>query len=176
MDTAKEDFMIHISKPGPRPPKQVQKTAVQPPKRQFRQSEDRPAEEVPIPPDAMEAEDLDGDSETVEPPATKTKRVHDSVPPASDILRARGWKVHDLGGAGDCGYRSLAVAIAHNKGKQIDETEAARDGARIRYQAVSHLRKHLNDYKAFILPDWYQSWIPNPPSWSIDWGVSLGLG
>lgn len=56
-------------------------------------------------------------------------------------------------GARDCGYRSLAGAMAFNEGQVLSSDDAARRGATLRYQAISHLRNNLSDYKEFILPD-----------------------
>lgn len=129
--------MIHISRP-PRP-NRSKKRRFSRPSGNFVSLRTNPFQ-IPVPEDDMEAEESNEDAEGQEPPAAKTKHDHAPGPPASEeMLKARGWQVHDLGGAGDSGYRSLAGAMAHNKGKRLSEEEAAREGARIRYQAVSHL-------------------------------------
>ena len=146
VDADNDNLIIYISKPSPRPQKQVSRTFVQPPKRQFRQQSGKSAEETPVPEDA----EMEGPQEADQDSQRHVREADD------DLLRsflACGWKVHDLGGTGDCGYRSLAGAIAHNNGQKLDETEVVREGARIRYQAVSYMRRRLSDFKQFLVPD-----------------------
>jgi len=139
----------------------VQTTPVQPPRRSFKQKFGENSVNIPIPHNEdMEHEATLETKETEGSPARRprtTAQAPPAVHPADDILQSflsEGWKVHDLGGCGDCGYKSIAGALAYAKdGSILSPEEAQRQGALVRTQAVQHLRKHLNEFKEFILPD-----------------------
>jgi hypothetical protein len=144
-----------------RPKQKVQTTPVQPPRRSFKQKFGENSVNIPVPHNEdMAHEETLETKETEGPPARRprtTAQAPPAVHPADDILQSflsEGWKVHDLGGCGDCGYRSIAGALAYAKdGSILSPEEAQRQGALVRTQAVQHLRKHLNEFKEFILPD-----------------------
>ncbi|CAE7247805.1 unnamed protein product [Symbiodinium sp. CCMP2592] len=82
---------------------------------------------------------------------------HDRHPraPADEISMAfkAGWKKVDFGGNGDCGYRSLVGALAHNEGEEIDTETAKRRGAVLRASCINHMRKRAEEYAPWIAED-----------------------
>ena len=156
VDESQSDLVIHISKPGPRPQKHVHREAVVGPRKQFSTAPDRNPADIPIPDEEMEETAA---SDTAEALARSVRPRTSSFTPArpdDDILKHyldQGWQVHDLRGVGDCGYRSLAGAMAFNEGQILTADQAARRGATLRYQAVSHLRDNISEYRPFLFPD-----------------------
>lgn len=156
VDESQSDLVIHISKPGPRPQKHVHREAVVGPRKQFSTAPDRNPADIPIPDEEMEETAA---SDTAEALARSVRPRTSSFTPArpdDDILKHyidQGWQVHDLGGVGDCGYRSLAGAMAFNEGQILTADQAERRGATLRYQAVSHLRANISEYRPFLFPD-----------------------
>ena len=54
----------------------------------------------------------------------------------------------------DCGWRSVAAALEYSKNKTDITAEQARiQGATLRAQTISHLRKHKHEYIQFVAKD-----------------------
>ena len=74
----------------------------------------------------------------------------------TDALKS-GWQIRDLGGDGDCGFRSLSGAMNHAQGTpflaDVAVDQARCKGATIRTQCLSHIRKHADRYATFLQPD-----------------------
>ena len=66
----------------------------------------------------------------------------------------QGWYIQDVGGEGDCFYRSVAACRHMNKHQsEMSREAAALAGAELRAQAVGHAQKHQQRLKDWFAPD-----------------------
>ena len=173
VDSGDSDLVVHIGKPAPRPRKPVNSTSVPPPKKNFRHN--MPAEAAEMhDADIKGAELPEQNEQTDKPPAERQvedegtargaarRRVEatgsaTNADPPEDILKTferQGWKVHDLGGNGDCGYRSLIGSKTWSESGQIlGKEEARRQAALLRTQVVQYLRRHRDEFAEILVPD-----------------------
>ena len=172
-----DDTFIHISKMETRKPVGTKQTwYVEPPKRAnkfedwFHQKSHTETNEETQETAITQLDDDEDDATTGEKrersPRRKTQgqvdRTTGKDPPKSsktlneDIIRefiSRGWERKNVGGTGDCGWRSLAAAIAWNQDEVLDESLATSRGALLKTQAISYMRKHRDDFAPFLKKD-----------------------
>ena len=72
-------------------------------------------------------------------PQIHSKTIKDDI--INEFI-SRGWERRNIGGTGDCGWRSLAASIAWNHDEVLDDSLAASRGALLKTQAISYMRKH----------------------------------
>ena len=63
------------------------------------------------------------------------------------------WTIQDAGGQGDCGFRSVAAALAQEQGKKLSNNGLEREGANLRVLAIQRLRSH---------PKFKDKWAADP--------------
>ena len=63
------------------------------------------------------------------------------------------WSILDAGGQGDCGFRSVAAALAQEQGKKLSNNGLEREGANLRVLAIQRLRSH---------PKFKDKWAADP--------------
>ena len=74
----------------------------------------------------------------------------------------QGWRSRDLGGKGDCFFRSIAEGLAHQESPAalLTEAEAIKRGATWRAASVGHARKHANSFRAMCASqEEFDSWL-----------------
>lgn len=190
-DALNPQLQIFIAKAPPRVPKQFESVPVRPPKKSYRETtmnlEVLEIDNTQLDPPSQE--DLKNDNDTDEsdkaekrersrsPAKVRNSTKPNLVPHAEDevaLAMKHGWMETDLGGTGDCGWRSLAAAIAFQEtGKDLEPEEARRKGASIRAKAVGHMRNNQWDYINFVAQD---KGIPpeaDSPDLSEAWGHYL---
>ena len=93
--------------------------------------------------------------------ANKQKeKPHDSLIPTFE-----GFSFCDLGGGGDCAYRSLAVACALQDSRDVTESINASKklGATLRAQVRSHISRHEHVKRDFKPdPRWFEKLEDGP--------------
>ena len=67
--------------------------------------------------------------------------------------KSRGWIRKDMGGSGDCGWRSLSAAVAWNHDEDIGKPTSKARWALTKTQAISYMRKHSKDFAPFLKKD-----------------------
>ena len=180
-DSQDSTLQIFVCKAPHRPSKHVEMVPVKPLKRSFR---NMPT--ITLEPTRSMVEDQ-GERVETKPPQnekpTDSKRDRSRSPakaaPRPVIPRtfdevaealSAGWEEKDLGGSGDCGFRSLAAAIEYSEsGQQLDAEKARLAGAGLRVKAVAHLRKHKKDYIDFVAKDSNTSPEGNAPDIEAEW-------
>ena len=84
---------------------------------------------------------------------TKDRKSKAAQPDDSLIAQVPGWSILDLGGAGDCGFRRVARAVADQQQKQVEGPSLEREAARLRHLAVKVVEKSQ---------DMQEAWVPDP--------------
>ena len=164
-DTQNPELQIFICKAPPRVPKHLETVPLRPPKRSFR---DVPANtehanilHPPSQPEVPVASRQEKDERTGRDRSRSPYKDRKAPPPAPQLIDdvsaalQRGWAERDMGGTGDCGWRSVAAALEYSKNKTDITAEQARiQGATLRAQTISHLRrKHTHEYIQFVAKD-----------------------
>ena len=71
-----------------------------------------------------------------------------------------GWSEWDQGGIGDCFFRAASVFTQDKCKKQPSQADSTNDGAWLRSQAISHIRKHSTRYKQlFGSQKEFEAWV-----------------
>lgn len=82
---------------------------------------------------------------------TGSKSEHSSSD-LEECLQA-GWQIQDLGGTGDCLYRSIAASLHwHKHGKLMSKDASELEAAELRAKTVQHARKHNIRLSSWFAP------------------------
>ena len=175
IDAEDPSITVHVTKAQGKPPSVRETVPLRAPRAKLSEVSARPAEQRRgrAPPDAAtgagagpragkDTQEIGSDrarSRSREKDTTESSKAPPLAPvfdPMTDALSS-GWKIRDLGGDGDCGFRSLSGAMHHAKGTPFPDDvavdQARCKGATIRTQCLSHIRKHVDRYAAFLQPD-----------------------
>ena len=99
----------------------------------------------------------DASASPQKPPAKKNRSVVSDLGPGKT-------KIWDLAGGGDCGYRSIAAAIAARSGKPKSEIESkiSEMGTTVKARAISWLKQNRDQ--------WEPTWVMDPASTRVTEG------
>ena len=157
IDAEDPSITVHVTKAQGKPPSARETVPLPAPRAKLSEVSARPAEQrrgrAPQeastgagagPRAGKDSQEEDGSardrSRSREKDSTESSKAPAQAPvfdPMTDALSS-GWTIRDLGGDGDCGFRSLSGAMNH---------------ATIRTQCLSHIRKHADRYATFLQPD-----------------------
>ena len=149
-------------------PKQVTETrSPQNPEQQQMEIDDQALDaEEPVAPAASdtEASRSAGRRVSLDRSRSPARTIPEPVDP-SEAQKA-GWRSRDLGGVGDCFFRSVAEALAHQESPLtgLTEAEAIKRGATWRAASVGHARKHSSFFRDLrATQEEYDQWLYDAP-------------